>query len=335
MFRYPRKLTATMLQHVALGSDLRAIASASIAPIVSSLPWPDRTTSPKLARASPTAWLDGLRGFASLFVSIYHVRSGYTNDVHVGYGKGGGNHSILQLPFIRLIFAGPAMVALFFVISGFSLSWGPFNDIQAGDTDKCLNRIRSSVFRRFFRLYLPTFASTFLALLCISLGLYSKGTQMDMRTAWKERQPKYYSNFIDQFRDWTWNTLLFCNVWSTAPDRHVYYSPSWSIQVEFKCSILLYIFLVGISKLRFTPRFVALIVSIIYCHWTRSHHLWTFFIGATLAQLTAYKVAHGTWEGGYPPEHSRVQNWLRSGVLVSGLYLLSFPDWSGLSNVPL
>jgi peptidoglycan/LPS O-acetylase OafA/YrhL len=322
-----------MLQRKALTSSLRTIVSASFASVVLSLPWPNRTTIPNLARPSPTAWLDGLRGFASVFVSLYHLRHGYTDDVHIGYG-GGTNRSILQLPFIRLIFAGPAMVAMFFLVSGYSLSWGSFNDLHAGNVEKCLNRIRSSIFRRFFRLYLPTIASTFLVLLCISLGLYSKGSQMDLRTSFREPQPKHFPNVSDQIKDWTWNTILFCNIWSSERDRHVYYSPSWSIQVEFKCSVLLYIFLIGISTLRFTPRLVALTLSVLYCHWTGWYHLWTFFIGATLAQITVYRREHEAWEGGYPPKHSRRHNGLKCVVLAGGLYLLSSPDWIGWSNVP-
>ncbi len=219
-------------------------------------------------KPSPTSWLDGLRGYAALFVSLYHLRNGYTDSVHLGYKTGDGDTNLLQLPIVRLIFGGEAMVAIFFLVSGYSLSWGCFKDIQSGNPAKCRERILSSLFRRAFRLYLPTLASAFLAFICISLGLYDKGRDMDTRSCYREPEPDRFPTFSGQLGDWLLRSYQFFNVWQTDDNRHLYYPNSWTIPVEFKCSILLYVGILAISRLRLVPRAVAITFFILYCHWT-------------------------------------------------------------------
>jgi peptidoglycan/LPS O-acetylase OafA/YrhL len=275
------------------------------------------------ARPSPTSWLDGLRGYAAFFVILYHLRQAYTGSVHVAYGTTENDTNPLQLPIIRLMFAGQAMVALFFVVSGYSLSWGPSKDLHKGGVVKCLERIRSSVFRRAPRLYLPTLASAFIAMLCRSLGLYEWGHKMDIR-GYKAPEPERFDNFFAQLADYLSKSLEFLNVW--RGNAHAYYLPSWSIPIEFKCSILLYAGLLAVSKLRLLPRMAGLAIMVLYCHWMQNAFLWLFFIGSTLAQVNCY--VQRSWTDGFPPKDSRKRFCFKIFVLFLGLWLLSFPDSS-------
>ena len=275
------------------------------------------------ARPSPTSWLDGLRGYAAFFVILYHLRQAYTGSVHVAYGTNENDTNPLQLPIIRLMFAGQAMVALFFVVSGYSLSWGSSKDLHKGDVGKCLDRIRSSVFRRALRLYLPTLASAFMAMLCRSLGLYEWGHKMDIR-GYKAPEPERFDSFFAQVADYLSKSIEFLNVW--RGDAHAYYLPSWSIPIEFKCSILLYVGILAVSKLRLIPRMVGWAFMILYCHWMQNSFLWLFFIGSALAQVNSY--VQQSWTDGIPPKASRKRFCFGVFVLCVGLWLLSFPDSS-------
>ncbi|KAI7095518.1 hypothetical protein KC352_g39049, partial [Hortaea werneckii] len=75
-------------------------------------------------RPGPTAFLDGLRGWAAFCVALMHLFV-YTHDwVELCYNAplldGSTNSSPLTLPFIRLPFTGGHFsVMLFFVISGY------------------------------------------------------------------------------------------------------------------------------------------------------------------------------------------------------------------------
>lgn len=272
---------------------------------------------------SPTSWLDGLRGYAAFFVILYHLRQAYTGSVHVAYGTTENDTNPLQLPIIRLIFAGQAMVSLFFVVSGYSLSWGPSKDLHKGGIGKCLERIRSSIFRRAPRLYLPTLASAFMAMLCRSLGMYEWGHKMDIRD-YRAPEPERFGNIFAQFADYLSKSIEFLNVWHG--NAHAYYLPSWSIPIEFNCSILLYVGLLAVSKLRLVPRMAGWAVMVFYCHWMQNAFLWLFFIGSALAQVNCY--VQQSWTDGVPPKDSRKRFGFKIFVLCLGLWLLSFPDSS-------
>jgi peptidoglycan/LPS O-acetylase OafA/YrhL len=71
----------------------------------------------------PTAWLDGLRGWASLIVFSFHFTHAYHKWSSFGYGSD-GNWLFVELPFVRIFYAGEAMVYVFFIVSGYSLAWG-------------------------------------------------------------------------------------------------------------------------------------------------------------------------------------------------------------------
>src|SRR6202012_1390350 len=74
-------------------------------------------------KVRPTAWLDGLRGWAALFVFWYHFSMNYHHWTSLGWGYQ-DNRAILTLPVIRTVIAGPGMVSIFFVVSGYSLTLG-------------------------------------------------------------------------------------------------------------------------------------------------------------------------------------------------------------------
>lgn len=71
------------------------------------------------------AALDGLRGWASLLVFNFHFLFTYTWKVAVGWGFNRDNYGLWQLPIIHMAVSGHIMVAIFFVISGYVLSYKP------------------------------------------------------------------------------------------------------------------------------------------------------------------------------------------------------------------
>ena len=100
----------------------------------------------KPPRIHPTSYLDGLRGLASLIVFVHHYTCEYVYPYVAYYGVSNERvpSSPVQLPFVRVIYAGRPMVHIFFVISGFVLSKKPLELARANDYDGLLTTRKNS-----------------------------------------------------------------------------------------------------------------------------------------------------------------------------------------------
>lgn len=230
----------------------------------------------KPRRLTSTSWLDGLRGVAALFVYINH----YTGANYGRLQRVFGDHtsvpwsSPLQLPFIRVIYCGLPMVHIFFVISGFVLSYKPMKLIKAQNYEELNKTLSSSVFRRGFRLYLPTVAATLFTM----LSRYFEITSGKL------------PSLIDHIRDWLETVWIVTDSWSWdvfwyAPyDVHL-----WTIGIEFSHSMLLFITVIGTCRLRPFLRSAILVSLSVYClrggHWGPPE----FLAGVMIAEYTVMK----------------------------------------------
>jgi peptidoglycan/LPS O-acetylase OafA/YrhL len=254
----------------------------------------------RVSQLHATSYLDGLRGFASFSVFAYH----YTDYNHkffldaYGANSPGWDSSLLQLPYIRVVYAGPAMVHTFFVISGFALSYRPLKCLydqapllssqhtqnpHARAIAKCHSVLASSALRRPIRLFGPP-----LALTLIDIGLISMGFMRNYLL------PK--PTWLAQFSDWA-SDVVNAVAWPWGWDDNVprsHYNPHlWTMPVEFAHSMLLFLALLVVSQLRTALlRRVALALAmtyalLVYGRWAA----FEFLGGALLADFHLSKEA--------------------------------------------
>ncbi|KAF6807362.1 hard surface induced protein [Colletotrichum sojae] len=214
----------------------------------------------KSRRLYPTSWLDGLRGVASLIVFFCHFTEKHVGWYSQSYGiRDENDHatsSPLQLPFLRVIYCGRPMVHIFFVISGFVLSLKALKQARKHDYDGLHRTLSSSVFRRGFRLFLPIIASTFMIMIFIRMGVTGKA------------QPTLWAQLVD-WKNAVWQ-ITFSWKWDITQllpyDVHL-----WTIPIEFSHSLLLFIVLTGVSRmktyLRLATVFALMIYSLKCGHW--------------------------------------------------------------------
>lgn len=200
---------------------------------------PRSKAKPK-GRTHPTAWLDGMRGLAAFFVFLDHLS--YSNhDVYTAWGTGEGNREFLRLPLIRFFYTGAAMVAIFFVVSGYALSCKPIKLMRDGDWGSLLHTLFSSVFRRAIRLFLPCVASTLLIVFLVRIGVYewtreiaNDPKRFPIR---REHHPWRYDTTSEQLAVWAMKMWSFVNPYTfdiregdsaIDLDGHL-----WTIPVEF------------------------------------------------------------------------------------------------------
>ncbi|OAA60715.1 Acyltransferase 3 [Cordyceps fumosorosea ARSEF 2679] len=299
------------------------------------------------ARLAPTTYLDGMRGLASLFVFFCH----YFYQAFViaeGWGAGDTNYHFLKLPFIRLWYQGPPAVCLFFVISGYALSYRPLKLIRSGAGADAANAISSLVFRRAIRLYLPTAISTFLIICLLRVGAYEWTREFARdRTYMKnvvETHPERMEFASDQFLDWAMHMYRFVHVFdwnkyggSTSYDVHL-----WTIPVEFRCSLYLFLVLIGTARLQTRFRFLVVggIMWFVYTHsrW----ELLLFLCGMAFAEMDLIRGAHKAptaagspssdlplRDGAAPPPRPRWKRAFWGALSILGLYLMCQPDLRG------
>lgn len=211
-----------------------------------------------------TAWLDGLRGFAALMVYWHHHQL-WAHDTMFptqnplfenafGYED---KYYFAALPFVRNFFiAGHYSVTIFFVVSGYVLSAKSLSLIQAGEFQKCGDAIGSALFRRWLRLYIPVFGTTFVYMTTWHMfNLWTMAAKMEP-TYWKEL--------------WKWYTELKTYSWVFRDGGGFgisYNFHAWSIPTEFKGSIIVYTACAALARCSRNARLwceVGLIVYFLY-----------------------------------------------------------------------
>ncbi|KAH7143774.1 acyltransferase family-domain-containing protein [Dactylonectria macrodidyma] len=233
------------------------------------------------AKLAPTAYLDGMRGLAALNVFLCHTGFQAYYPA-LGWGCGGGYYGFLRLPFLRLMYAGDAAVALFFVISGYAISYKPVRMIRSRSTHEFGQAMTSMVFRRGLRLYLPTIASTGLLVLFLRLGFYeSTRAFANDRTYFRHILMTHRTRLdsgLEQWIDWAGNVLrsLAPFAWDSKP--HVangYDGVTWTIPVEYRCSLYLFLIHMGTSRLKTHYRIMTLML---FTYITYRKGRWDFLL---------------------------------------------------------
>ncbi|KAK4207036.1 acyltransferase 3 [Rhypophila decipiens] len=250
------------------GNFVRQILPSFVADAI----FPDHKPNYKL---HPTSYLDGLRGIASFIVFFCHYTENNWSALTPSYGlEPDKSDSFVQLPYFRIIFSGRPMVHIFFVISGFVLSYKPIKSIHARDLDKCYTALASSTFRRAFRLFGPCIASTFIIMILIQFGYLSHVRP------WGEQIRNWISVVFHQITwGWDWDRDL-----RPGYDIHL-----WTIPIEFAHSMLLFMVIMMVSRVRMRVRQAMVFGLMVYCLACGKWAGFEFLTGLFLAEWHVLK----------------------------------------------
>lgn len=323
--------------HHSSRSSIRLLRKLGIALLPSFVHQRTHGESHQPERLHAFAALDGIRGFACFFVFIFHLLFTYGDTCQFGYGYGEDNYWIHQLPILRLVYSGHAMVAIFFVLSGYVLSHKPLKMIRSRLWNRVLHTVTSSTFRRALRLYLPTVFSSFVVMLSIRIGVFRYATEVaddgETLQGTNEEHPEYFDTFYEQF--WDWASVIgrtadhwSYNIWYNHYDPHL-----WTIPVEFRSSIVLFGTIIALAKSRAAYRLTLLFGFICFCVWWDRWEVTLFLAGMFIAEID---LILGIAEPLIPLNEKAPQNsgrilqqfrrWLWIAIFVVGLYLASSPN---------
>jgi len=290
-------------------SILRPSFLATRTPSSSKAP-PPGGDKPELSAAgrNSTEYLDGVRGVASvivLFLHWFHYSWPITNE---GWGYK-DNSSFWLLPFVRLIYSGAAMVAVFFVVSGFVLSHRFVLRMHRAEHDAIFSSLSSITFRRALRLYLPSFVSTVLAYICASVGLMEVPDKVSGKP-FQHGLPAYWAYLDKESNPWTWEI---------DTNDAFYNGQFWSIAVEFRGSMVVFLMIAGLARTRTAVRLAVECFLVCHCF---AHQRWDvalFIAGVVIAELRVLV------KGTNNRRRQRTINALLYAVLFLGVFLSGYP----------
>ncbi|KAI9729515.1 MAG: hypothetical protein M1818_008487 [Claussenomyces sp. TS43310] len=290
---------------------------------------PNATIAKQPVTASPTAYMSGLRGLASLFVFIHHYPLDYFPHLHRGYLATSEDTSLLQLPFVRIIYSGRFMVAIFFVLSGYVLSYKPIQLARSGNRAALLETLASSVFRRFMRLFLPILLSSFFAMISCHYSWYGS---LNLHIRVPPSIP-----FLAQLGTWFEDISKLMDPFTWTVYMPKYAGQLWTLPTEFRGSMLVFLCILGLCRVRSTVRMTFLAAFAIYCFWTRMHwDMFLFLSGTILAE--AQTIQHELpfrWYVADPDRGKLMRAAMRIFWVVTfalSLFLACWPDYNSDSS---
>jgi len=180
------------------------------------------------------AFLDGIRGVAALVVVFYHFLSffypatSFANPdmAHHAFGW----ESWLALSPFYFAYSGLFSVAIFFVLSGFVLS---YSYMAKGDAEIVI----SSAFRRYSRLALPVLVTSLFYLLFLQTGWFDKSLYPTLETI--THSPYFHNrfNFDPSLLDLLKDSLFVIYV---KFNHYRYNNVLWTMAIEFIGSMVLF-----------------------------------------------------------------------------------------------
>ncbi|KAI0470584.1 acyltransferase 3 [Xylariaceae sp. FL0804] len=241
---------------------------------------------PLPTRAGPSGaareiWLDGVRGFAAAIVAWFHLTNYHLGMPYRSFWDEPAeqNRHLLQLPPFRILFAGQAMVDIFFVVSGYSVSVGLIRLRNRGPTGDFYQKLTSAVFRRLFRLFLPVLAISVVSHTLYYLGFYG----------WLYTEEQGFPGCVPYSNPWPhirWFLRTMFNILNLQSNQNATLNDHlWTIPVEFRGSLSVYLAIVGFASVRAELRpLLTASVGLRYL-WIGAPEFAAFFAGLTLAEL--------------------------------------------------
>jgi peptidoglycan/LPS O-acetylase OafA/YrhL len=238
-----------------------------------------RTVPTSDAPLRPTAYLDGLRGFAAFMVYWHHhelwshaSQPNLENAYFENAFGWGGKYYFATFYGIRNFFTGGHLaVAVFYVISGYVLSVKPLKLIQSGEHATAAEYMGSSLFRRWFRLYLPCAITTFLYVTSWHVfGIWNSNC------APLETYGKELWRWYDEFKGFSFVFKETMVPW-VSYNVHL-----WSIPLEMRGSIIIWTVLLALSRATVRWRLICQAVLIFYFLYIVDGYYGALFIAGML-----------------------------------------------------
>ncbi|WP_158782516.1 acyltransferase [Pantoea sp. BAV 3049] len=192
--------------------------------------------------------LDGLRGIAAITVIFSHITVMFYPYLHAGLTANPNPSNAAKILFnspFTFFYKGTSAVMLFFVMSGFVLS---YSIIRKGFSPDFL---KTAVIRRYLRLNIPVIASIFICLILVKLGSF-RATEFGIKLtlSWAYTSDK---GILEALKQAIYGSIIL--------GKGTFNYVLWTINIEFFGSLLVYFLIVFLGHNIFLLRMACLAIS--------------------------------------------------------------------------
>lgn len=245
--------------------------------------------------------LDGLRGIASLIVVVSHIFMWFTPYLHGGPALNPNLSGTSMLLFdspLTFLYRGNSAVWLFFVLSGFVLSYGLLKQRDSIDA------IRKTACKRYFRLGIPVFISVMICYLLMITGAY-KAEEYGL-TGKFQLAYSFSPDFFSALSDGLYGALIY--------GHSSYNYVLWTISIELYGSFLVFTLIALFGRNDNLLRSVSLFLcATLITSTNREFSSLALFSFGTF--LSTFKI---------PKNQGIIKAWTGVILLLTGLYLAGF-----------
>ncbi len=248
-------------------------------------------------------FIEGFKGFACLSVILSHFVLAFCNVLVTCSSLNAHGSSKLELLLgktpLNLFYSGNFGVYVFFIVSGFVLSYAFF-------MKKDENYLKRGVIKRYFRLLLPIVVVNLFVFLLMKFSL-TYNTQVADFT----KNPVWFGKF-NTFDPSIFSVLKEAFFGNFFGFQSNYVSPLWTISYEIYGSFLVFFFLglFGKEKIRY-PLYIILILLL------RDLNYISFIVGMLICDVVV---------NGFPYlDAYKSKKWLPYLTFIVGIYFASYP----------
>jgi peptidoglycan/LPS O-acetylase OafA/YrhL len=265
-----------------------------------------------------TAFADGLRGIAALYVVASHLVLCYARGlVNPCCAPGSEQPQLLQRPIFRLFASGHSWVAVFFILLGFVNALKPISLIRNEQVDTAASKLAASSLSRIFRLFFPaTFATVGSWFIC-QFGLYEMARHSDafwLQVNTPAASPNIFAA-IGDLRD------ALINTWKFGGDNQ-YDQPQWAIIYLLQGSLMTIIALLVTANMTSLWRTVSLCLlalsSVNWSHVTLDPYIGLACFGGIIMAEFSVSAA--------PTQLTTISPYLSPPIAIFALVLMSYPS---------
>lgn len=257
-------------------------------------------------------WVDGLRGLAAFLVCFHHIIYGEIKAPYRSFWDSPpqDNRKLIQLPPFRLLFSAKAMIPLFMVLGGYTISHGFIHLRETSDMATLCCRVQSMAVRRFVRFYLPVLILAGVAQALYFFDLFSwdyEGTGV-LRGRNPFQSPfSHISHAFGFVVDLT-DIIEF-------QFTQGFFNQTWTIPHEFRGALIVSLLTIIFAAWKTHLRLLILVTISAHLLWYNHWDVFCFVAGQALAESQA---AYSLQKPTFP--RNRYVTW-QFYFLIAGLYL--------------